>query len=417
MINTKPCFDIKYIKFSAKENNKEWMGIYKSYNLFSALQPIFSLSHKRIIGYEGLLRAKNQDNQPVSPLDLFLLEKNQEEIIFLDRLCRYIHIGNFIRLNDNLNWLFLNVSPYIMSYGKEYGSFFNDLLNHFLLPSYQIVIEIVEDPIINKNLFIETVKYYKELGCLIALDDFGKGDSNFERIWDFQPQIVKLDRSIILRASEQKKIRKLLPSIVSLIHQAGSLVLIEGIETEYQSMIAMESDVDFVQGYFFAKPIRFNEINSIQWPSFRTLFEKYKTTYVCNSKQINHIRFNYTQLFQKTINLLRQGISLKNACKEILDNSLVLRCYLLLENGFQIESTIVSENNQQIDMRFKPLEDAKNADWCRRHYFKMAVSNPDQLQISQPYFSITGAHMCITLSFMFSTSSGNHIFCCDLKYE
>lgn len=69
-----------------------------------------------------------------------------------------------------------------------------------------------------------------------------------------RPHIVKLEQGMITRAGNQPRIRQMLPGIVDLLHQSGSLVLVEGIETEEQAFIAIESDVDFVQGYFFAKP-------------------------------------------------------------------------------------------------------------------------------------------------------------------
>ncbi|MBF0302943.1 MAG: EAL domain-containing protein [Desulfamplus sp.] len=417
MSENKPCFDIKQISLLASEDDREWSGKYQKYDIYTAMQPIFSLSHKRVVGYEALMRVKDADNNWLNPADLFMSLKNQDDIILLDRLCRYIHTGNFVRLNASSNWLFLNVSPYVMLHGKDYGSFFNDLLRYFSIAPHQVVIEIVEDPVVDQSLIVETVMYYKNLGCLVAIDDFGRGESNFERVWDFQPQIVKLDRSMIVKASEQKRVRRLFPSIVSLIHQTGSLVLIEGIETEEQAIIAMESDADFVQGYFFAKPLRFIEMGVLPSPPFKQLFEKYRINALSDKKNNDKIRAVYTNLFHRTIELLVQGVNLKSACQDIMNTPSVLRCYLLMENGIQIESTIFADNNRTSDVRFKPLENAENADWCRREYLRKAVSQPDQLQISQPYFSITGAHICITLSFMFTTDSGSKVICCDLDAD
>ena len=81
---------------------------------------------------------------------------------------------------------------------------------------------------------------------------------------------------MIRKASEQKRIRNLLPAIVDLLHQAGSLVLMEGIETMEQAMIAMDCDVDFVQGFFFAEPSMDYPSLSKTSPSFGELFQKYK---------------------------------------------------------------------------------------------------------------------------------------------
>src|SRR5690606_3189599 len=89
---------------------------------------------------------------------------------------------------------------------------------------------------------------------LVAIDDFGAGESNFERVWRLRPDIVKLDRAMITEAAQNPLVQRILPGIVSLVHEAGALVVMEGIETERQALIALKSDVDFVQGFYFLRP-------------------------------------------------------------------------------------------------------------------------------------------------------------------
>ncbi len=239
----------------------------------------------------------------------------------------------------------------------------------------------------------------------MAIDDFGSGYSNFERIWSLSPDIIKLDRSMILRASQQNEIRHILPGIVSLLHQAGSLVLMEGVETEEQSLIAMESDADFVQGYFFAKPSTDFKLIKNVYPPFEELFEKYKRISISQEKSIEKIYHHYSNLYRKAIYVMQGEASLADACSELISDPAVARCYLLLPSGIQIGHTIVSKDyKDKSDIRFKPLQDANSADWFRRHYLSSAIIHPEQLQISNPYLSITGAHMCVTLSMMFPTS-------------
>lgn len=394
-----------------------YTGFYQGKKLHSAFQPIFSLAHKRVIGYEALVRVKNENDEPISPSTLFNSDVDIDSLTHLDRLCRYLHIKNFSFLNDSINWLFLNVSPQIITHGKSFGSFFNDLLEVTGVPPHQIVIEIVEYPIAHQEHLVKTIEYYKDMGCLIAIDDFGAGDSNFERIWSLNPEIVKLDRSMIVNAAEQPKIRRLLPEIVSLLHQAGSLILIEGVETEEQAMIAMECDVDFVQGFYFAKPtISYLDINRHK-SKFDKLFDKFKQTNSAYEKQIREVQAQYETDLLKVVDALRQGVNIKSACFSLVTDPTVVRCYLMSPSGIQIGHTIISEyQNNDTDLRFRPIQDAESADWFRRHYLRNAISHPEQLQISNPYLSITGAHMCITFSIMFATETKNCVFCCDLNW-
>ncbi|MBI5589253.1 MAG: EAL domain-containing protein [Deltaproteobacteria bacterium] len=418
MKETSPVYGADFIGQSTRRVDGQTYGAFKGCRLSSVYQPIFSLAHKRIVGYEALIRAENSQNQAIRPDELFRPEESLSDIVLLDRLCRYIHIDNFQAFGDRINWLFLNVSPQTIIHGKEFGSFFGSVLERFDLPSYRVIIEIVEYPISGADniRLIETVKYYHELGCLIAIDDFGAGYSNFDRIWTLKPDIVKLDRSMLLRATDRKNIRQLLPGIVSLLHQAGSLVIIEGIETEEQAIIALESDADMVQGYFFARPHHdLSELSGVT-PPFKSLFESYKASEALRGKEFQHTYHRYHKPFQTAVILLKTGHSLVDSSKPLFEDDSIIRCYLLEPSGLQIGYTVTSQvHADKVDLRFKPLEDAKSADWFRRHYLRRAIMHPGQLQITRPYLSITGAHMCSTLSMMIHTSSGDIILCCDLK--
>jgi EAL domain-containing protein (putative c-di-GMP-specific phosphodiesterase class I) len=415
----RPLLDIDAIGRFVSMGEKRSHGSFHEYDLVTALQPVFSLAHKRMVGREALVRVKNPLGQWVDPANLFASEEDQGSTIKLDRLCRYIHILNYMATQEETNWLFLNVSPQVVVSGKRYGSFFGDLLNCLGFPPHRVVIEIIEHPIPDPDLLSETVNYYKAMGCLIAIDDFGVGHSNFERIWALSPQIVKLDRSIIARASKVNTIRRMLPGIVSLLHQSGVLVLIEGIETEDQAMMAMESNADFVQGFFFAKPvIPLNGGQGDRYDSFDPLFHKYKSKVALREKK-EKINFDYyDNLFVEATRAIGEGETVEEACSRILSDTSVHRCYLLMPTGIQVGKTLTPKHYQSKgDLRFRPLENANNADWFGRHYLGRALAYPDQLQITRPHLSPGGGHTCVTLSMMFQTPSGSRVLCCDLDWE
>ncbi|PRX31082.1 EAL domain-containing protein (putative c-di-GMP-specific phosphodiesterase class I) [Orenia metallireducens] len=409
---------VDYISKLVHYQEEQLVGYFNNYHLHTAVQPIFSLPHKRIVGYEALVRVKAIKERWVSPAELFNNKYTQVESILLDRLCRYLHVHNFSQVENDLNWLFLNVSPQTVINGNNYGEFFAELLDKTGFPPHRVVIEIVEYPISDNDLLLETIEFYRNLGCLIAIDDFGAGHSNFDRIWKLNPDIVKLDRSMVVGATEDKKIRNVLRGIVSLLHQTGVLVLVEGVETKEQTMIAMESGVDFVQGYFFAKPTTDLNKSIDNLPAFDKIFEDYKQEVLVQDTNSKSIYQYYYPKFEVTINNLIKGKSLAEACQELLADDTAMRCYLLMSDGLQVGNTVLSDSIfNENDIRFKPLEDADSADWFRRHYLRKAVLHPEQLQVSEPYLSITGAHMCVTISMMFSIPSGYRVLCCDLNFE
>ncbi|MFE8072195.1 EAL domain-containing protein [Marinobacteraceae bacterium S3BR75-40.1] len=398
-----------------ESDGRGWVAQYQGLTLRTALQPIFSISHKRTIGYEALIRAFDPDQAAVLPGQLFQLPLNEPENVLLDRLCRYLHVRNFSGLSDEVNWLFLNVSPQAVAGGKRYDSFFGQLLRNTGFPPHRIVVEIVEQPTDNAEQLRNTVDYYRSLGCLTAIDDFGAGHSNFERIWNLRPDIVKLDRQMLLRATDDTRTRQIIKGIVTLLHQSGCLVLLEGVETREQALIAVDAGVDFVQGFFFQVPsLALDEVVNAA-ADFESLLTDYKHKSRQKFDPTQSIAGFFQPYFDQAVQRLRDGMDPTRACTSLLDHHTVSRCYLISEEGIQQGDTLVSPAlNDRLDPRFRPLENTSAADWYRQHYLHRALSHHGQLQITRPYLSVTGAHMCVTLSRSFETRDGIYVLCCDI---
>ena len=415
-MKTSLTMDLDFIRQWAQRLGPGLTGTFKDNSLSTALQPIYSLAHKRIVGHEALVRVTDKNGVPVPPSHFFEQDRSDAEIIHLDRLCRYLHIHNYKCLNDPINWLFLNVSSKTISVGRAYGSYFKELLDRMDFPAHRVVIEVVEHPLDDSHLIMETIEYYKKLGCLIAIDDFGAGHSNFNRIWTLKPDIVKLDRSFMTRADKDADIRNLLPGIVTLLHQAGALVLIEGIETRSQALTAIESDVDFVQGFFFNRPFKDLAHPPEKFKGFSQLMDQFKTEADLTEKRFQEGIHRFRTLFYETVDNLKHNRPMEAACQGLLREPEVVRCYRIGTDGIQMGQTLAANTCTTCkDKRFRPLEDARSADWFRRHYLKRAIFHPEQLQVTRPYLSITGAHMCITLSMKFNSPSGDGVLCCDLE--
>lgn len=131
---------------------------------------------------------------------------------------------------------------------------FAELLQQHGVAPHQVVLEILEHAIDNIDDLAHAIQGFRELGCLIAVDDFGAGHSNLDRLWRLAPDIVKLDRLLVRDAAHQARARAVLPRLVALLHEVGALVLTEGVETEAEGLLALESQCDFVQGFWFARP-------------------------------------------------------------------------------------------------------------------------------------------------------------------
>lgn len=407
--------DIDLLSPMLNKEGDSWTAEYQGLTLKTALQPIYSISHKRVVGYEALIRAFDTDNAAVLPIHLFQLPTSNAENLLLDRLCRYLHIRNYTGFHDQLNWLFLNVSPQVVTSGTQADSFFGQLLKKTGLPPHRIVIEIVEQPTDDADRLRETVAYYKKLGCLTAIDDFGAGHSNFERIWNLSPDIVKLDRKLLTRATEDDKARQILNGIVSLLHQSGCLVLLEGVETRDQALIAIDAGVDFVQGFYFRKPSILLEEISTRAATIDLLLSEYKSQSLVTSDPTHQLIHYFSDDFREAIARLNNGVGMQQACLQLLEHPAVSRCYLVDDKGVQIDDTLVSETMaRSLDPRFRPLESTTSADWYRQQYLRQALAQPENLQATTPYLCITGAYMCVTLSLGYYYRGELRVLCCDL---
>ena len=395
-------------------------GRFQGLVLRSHFQPIFSLSHRRAVGYEALVRPQDTKGQGVPPNILFNKEHNDRDTVFLDRLCRDIHLRNFVLDGNSDAWLFLNVNARVALHGKKYGPFFESLLTRYGVPPSRIVIELLENDIQDERLLAETMRYYTELGCLVAIDDFGAGHSNFERIWHVQPHIVKLDRSMLVQARERRNVRGVLSGLVAMLQEMGCLTLIEGVETEEEAMISMDSGIDFVQGFFFARPAPNLEDRTNCSPFIGGLCHRYSESIKISAERNRLMLKPYLLRFHECANLLSLESDPGAAAVRLFALPLVVRCYLLDMEGRQLGDNIQSpQHEMRSDPRFRPIADPNNANWSRRHYYQRALSHPGEAQISRPYLSITDAKMCITISIALLDDKGapNRVFCADISWE
>ncbi|MFA6921802.1 MAG: EAL domain-containing protein [Gallionella sp.] len=393
-------------------------GSFRDFRVTSAFQPIYSLSHKNPVGYEALCRPVDAGGVAVSPLALFGQVNDESDNVLLDRLCRAVHVQNFSKFSDK-SWIFLNVNPLVTVLGKSYGSFFQEMLEKFNVPPSQVVVEILEKGIYDESILSAAVNYYKSLGCLVAIDDFGASHSNFDRIWNIQPDIVKFDRSIIVQAETSRVVRKALPSLVGLIQELGCIALVEGIETEQQALIAIDSNVDLVQGYYFGYPRA--QLVDTQDPNhvLAQLREKHTLFSAAVSTRYRDAVDRCLAEFKAVLQIIKEGGQTHvQSCDRLLELPSVMRVYFLDEGGYQIgENILKSPLPEYADPRYKPLSEASGANWSRRYYFRQAMLNPGEIQISRPYRSLTGKSQCITLSALTDTPGGKLVACLDLDWS
>ncbi len=389
-------------------------GNFDGTRLDSAFQPVYSLPHRRIIGHEGLLRASNTEGKNVPPKEILKKDRGRNsdtKTVFLDRLCRTIHLHNYRAEHTGNLWLFLNVSAQVINLRRDHGPFFADLLACYDISPQRVVVEIVEGVIPDSGLLTEAVKFYRDAGCVVAIDDFGAEASDIERMWHVCPDIVKLDSKIIAAAEFNHRARRILGATVALIHEAGSLALLEGVENRNQAMIALDSHADMVQGFYFAKP------------TLTPLTHGDGGIGELADSQPHASRYDqlqpYLLEFKSAVLRMTNSQPMESACAPLLGMEKSDRCYVASADGWQIGTSLVAVGCKANGnaSRFAPLEDATGANWARKPYHYRAISHPGELQISRPYLSVANSGFCITLSASFQAEGQTRVLCCDLEWQ
>jgi EAL domain-containing protein (putative c-di-GMP-specific phosphodiesterase class I) len=385
------------------------------YRLSSVFQPIVSFSHASIVAHEALLRVTDQEGRSVGPSTLFSPLFGQEDLLHLDRASRLMHIIN----TDNMpGWFFLNLHPQLfdslrhgdsMQAARAIGEFVGGTESRF-------VIEIVEEEITDQVHFEEGVAALREVGLGIALDDFGAGHSNFDRVWKIRPDVVKLDCSFAARAAVDRSVRRLLPQIVSILHEAGTLVLLEGIETLEQAKIAVDAHIDFGQGWFFAHPA--GEPAGCESQLKPRIEEVWRCPRDHNDlggdNERQHLA-EYLRVIRETAWRIARGESLEAAAPawERLQYSSCL--YLLDADGHQCGPSLDMSQSSPPRMNFR-LGHVPGARWSRREYFTAAIQAPGEAQVTRPYLSVASGRVCSTVSICIEQSGARFVLCGDVDW-
>lgn len=231
-------------------------GHYQGMQLSSVFQPLFDARDLKAFAHEALLRVRDDHGQSLSPAAAFAVPVTAGEVVYFDRLCRIVHALNFVAQADPDAELFLNVSGrHLLSLANgAHGETFERLLGMCGLTPERIILEVLEARVDDIGHLNEAVEAYRKRGYRVAIDDFGCEHSNFDRLWRLTPDIVKLDRSLIVQGTINARARRILPKIVEIIHDLGASVVCEGIENTEQHRLAIDAGADLLQGYYYARP-------------------------------------------------------------------------------------------------------------------------------------------------------------------
>ena len=156
----------------------------------------------------------------------------------------------------------VNLSAYDLK-NDSLINFLEELIKKNDLSPNQIDFEITESVFLDAaERDLENLNKIKKAGFYIYLDDFGKGYSSLSYLTKLPIDMLKLDMSFI-RNLNQKKTRILVNKIIELSHELDFKVVAEGVERKHEQEILKEMDCDYIQGYYYYRPMPISELESI----------------------------------------------------------------------------------------------------------------------------------------------------------
>ena len=221
-------------------------------------QPIYSVEQKRYVSLEALSRLKHPEFGWISPeLFIQIAIKNGMETqitqLQLVKICHFIKNNEEI-LKDIYN-IKINLSPCeLLETG--YCEKLLSIIRENNIPFSKIQFEITEVTITQYTQ--ETSHFIKKLqehGVELCLDDFGSGYANLNTVLNLPYSTVKLDRSLLQGICTSDKKAIFYKDLSIIIKKQGFLIVAEGVETEQEAELLSEWNIDWIQGYYFSKPL------------------------------------------------------------------------------------------------------------------------------------------------------------------
>lgn len=340
--------------------------------LIPYFQPIVDIAIGKVVGHEALARMVDHNGTVRSAGQIFsdhTLDENK--VLAFDRAVRIQAIQRFAEAGQP-GFLTLNISPrWIDLLGNQWIPTL-EMLQLYHVDPRKIVIEIVETQS-NPDKLIEMVKRYKALGMRVAVDDFGSGHSQFDRVIGLSPDIVKLDMRLFKLAVQGGFPQHIVYSLSFLAERMGSQVLCEGVEHYHELRFALEIGSKLIQGFMFSEAKNHFTDGKV----FERNIAIQRRRFLLEGMRKEEKALMAFRQVQEQVELLCQQLKPLDAIVDVsvLDKSQIYAVFIADMGGTQISPTYkVVDDEWYID------SDTLDHNWCWRPYFYQLLASAESMQ-------------------------------------
>ncbi len=221
-------------------------------------QPIYSIEQKKFVSAEALVRIEGKDGRLIMPGEFIGVAEQTGQIAELGlevfkKACQFIK--NSKLKEKGINYLEINLSA-VQCVRDELADQYIKIMEEYEIEPSMINLEITESAALSsKQTLLENMNKLIDYGVEFSLDDFGTGYSNLNYIMELPVSIVKFDRQMTNSYFESEKGKLIMEAAIGMIKAVGTKIVSEGVETQNQFNILEQVCIDFIQGYYFSKPV------------------------------------------------------------------------------------------------------------------------------------------------------------------
>lgn len=227
----------------------------ENYKIISYFQPIINNKTRVVEKYESLVRLVDENGNILSPHAFLDISKKGN---YYNKITHRVLENSFKILKQISTKISINLSSLDIE-KEETRNILFELLEEHKEDRHRVIFELLEDESVKDfNVIKNFIKKVKSMGVLIAIDDFGAGYSNFERLLEFSPDILKIDGKLVKNIANDVYSKNIVETIVSFTKKQKIITIAEFVENEQIYNILAELGVDYSQGYYFGKPENIN---------------------------------------------------------------------------------------------------------------------------------------------------------------
>ena len=259
---TKSMSQILDRKLLVEEAVREGIG---KHSFYLQYQPIVDMDLEETVGCEALIRLKDSELGFISPAEFIPIAEESDLIIEIgDWVLENALIALKCIHNEGHSEFTMNINVSSIQI-KEEG--FLDKLKRVIkkvgVSPQSIKLEVTESVLIEDvEKSIEIFKQIKDMGIKIALDDFGTGYSSLNYLRNIPIDVLKMDKTFIDEITTSRVLSEIVDSIIGVAHALDLLVVGEGVEDEMQLEVLRRKGCDLIQGYYYSKPLRVEELEA-----------------------------------------------------------------------------------------------------------------------------------------------------------